>query len=437
MIKRTNYLNKLIESKENGFPKVITGIRRCGKSTLLNVLFREYLISSGVNENRIIFMDLTDTDNAKYCDPIYLNDHILELTKNKKGTYYVLLDEIQNVYSIINPNLTAGKHILAKKSDENVISFVNTILSLSKKNNIDLYVTGSNSKMLSTDIITEFRDKATNIQIGPLSFEEYYLYKGGSADVAINEYMVYGGMPLAILTKGEKKKGYLKSLFETTYFKDIIDRNNLKRSESLDELCNVLSECTGDLINVNSIYNAFSKTKNRPISKDTIENYINYFKDSFILKEANRYDVKGKKEIGALRKYYYCDTGLRNARLNFAYSGSGKLLENIVYNELLYNGYTVNIGTFEKVEKDNRHKSVKKTYEIDFVAKKGLKTYYIQVCDDISSIKTRQREIKPYIELKDQIQKVIVVNKPLEECLDENGFTIIGITDFLLKFINN
>lgn len=380
-------------------------------------------------------MDLTDTVNLKYCDPIYLNDRILELTKNKKACYYVFLDEIQNVYSIVNPNLTSGKHIPAKKGDENIVSFVNTVLSLSKKENIDLYITSSNSKMLSTDIVTEFRDKATNIQIGPLSFKEFYGFKGGSKNDALYEYMQYGGMPIAVLSETSKKREYLKSLFNTTYFKDIVERNNLRRSESLDELSNILSESIGDLINVNSVSIAFEKATAKKINKETVENYIRYFKESFILNEAIRYDVKGKSEIGALRKYYYTDIGLRNAKLNFAYSDTGKLLENVVYNELLFNGYTVNVGTFEKVEKDKNGKSIKKTYEIDFVAKRGIKSYYIQVCDNLSTIDTREREIKPYIKLNDQIQKIVVVNQPIDECLDENGFTIIGASDFLLKFI--
>jgi len=435
MIKRNVYLNRLIDSKENGFPKVITGIRRCGKSTLLNGLYREYLNEFGISDEQIIYMDLTDTDNLRYCDPIYLNEHILDLTKDKNSIYYVFLDEIQNVYTIINPNLTSGNHIPAKKGDENTVGFINTVLSLSKKRNIDLYITGSNSRMLSTDIITEFRDKATNIQIGPLSFEEFYEYKGGSKNDALYEYIQYGGMPLAVLSETSRKRDYLKSLFNTTYFRDIIERNNLRRNESLDELSNILSECTGDLMNVNSVSTAFEKATAKKINKETVENYIRYFKDSFILKEAKRYDVKGKSEIGALRKYYYTDTGLRNAKLNFAYSDMGKLLENVVYNELIYNGYTVNVGTFEKVEKDQNGKSIRKTYEIDFVAKRGIKSYYIQVCDNLSTAETRQREIKPYIKLNDQIQKIVVVNQPIDECLDENGFTIIGASDFLLRFI--
>lgn len=435
MIERSMYLKQLVDSKENGFPKVITGIRRCGKSTLLNVLYRNYLNSIGISNERIIFMDLTDTDNARYCDPVYLNEHIIELAKNDGETYFIFLDEIQNVYSIVNPNLTSGEHVLARKSDEHIISFVNTVLSLSKRENIDLYITGSNSRMLSTDIITEFRDKATNIHINPLSFEEFYNFKGGSENDALYEYMRYGGMPIAVLSEADKKRDYLKSLFETTYFRDIIERHNLRRSESLDDLCNILSECTGDLLNTSSLSKEFERVTKGIIDKDTVEDYIGYFKDSFILKEATRYDIKGKCEIGALRKYYYSDTGLRNARLNFAYPDLGKLLENVVFNELLYNGYTVNVGTYEKVEKNENGHNIKKNYEIDFVAKKGIRLYYIQVCEEFSTIETIQREIKPYIRLNDQIQKIVVVNRPIDESRDKNGFIIIGATEFLLRFI--
>lgn len=339
------------------------------------------------------------------------------------------------VYSIVNPNLTEGKHILAKNKDEEVITFVDVILGLSREKNIDLYVSGSNSKMLSSDIITQFRDKAVTIQVNPLSFEEFYEYKGGSKTDAIYEYMQFGGMPLAVLKEEDDKKEYLKSLFETTYFKDIIERNRLRKSESLDALCNIISECTGQSLNAEKISNTYQSVKHENIDKETVEKYIGYFQDSFLIKEARRYDLKGREEIGAQRKYYFTDTGLRNARLNFAFPDEGQMLENIIYNELNYNGYSVNIGTFDNVEKNENNKSVRKTNEVDFFARKGNRQYYIQVCEDINSAKTKNREYRPYLLLKDQVQKIIVINKPINECLDEHGFTIIGITDFLLRFI--
>ena len=434
MIKRDVYLKKLIDSKENGFPKVITGIRRCGKSYLLKEIYKKYLIESGINEKNIILLELDDQKNSYYRDPIYLGDYIRNLCVSTER-FYVFLDEIQRVYSIVNPALTDGKHILAREGDTEIISFVDIILGLSHEPNIDLYVTGSNSKMLSTDIVTEFRDKATNINLYPLSFEEFMSYTNLDEYRAINEYMQYGGMPLAVLKNEEEKRIYLKGLFETTYFKDIFEHNHLKRSEALDELCNIISEMTGELLNSQKIADTFKSVKHEDIDKRTVETYISYFKDAFLLNEARRYDVKGREEIGALQKYYFIDTGLRNARLNFAFPDEGQMLENIIYNELIYNGYTVNVGTYDKIEKNKLGQSVRKTYEIDFVATKGNRHYYIQVSSDLSNEDTKNREIKPYISLKDQIQKIIVINRPINEIRDKNGFTIIGISDFLLRFI--
>ncbi len=434
MIKRDKYLNQLLEVRNNGFPKIITGIRRCGKSFLLKEIYKEYLLSDNVAEKDIIIMELDDDRNIKYRDPLELGEYI-RLQCTDPTMHYVFLDEIQKVYPIINPNLTEGKHVPAGKTDLDTITFVDVILGLSREKNIDLYVTGSNSKMLSSDILTEFRDKATEIHLAPLSFEEYFNYVGGYETEAIYSYMQYGGMPLAVLKKDEEKKEYLKGLFETTYFRDIIERNNLRRGEELDELCNIVSSATGELLNSEKISNTFHSVRKSKIDKQTIEKYIGYFIDAFIIREVRRYDIKGRKEIGALRKYYFSDTGLRNARLNFAFPDEGQMLENIVYNELCYNGYSVNVGSFDTVEKNKEGKSVRKTNEIDFYANKGIRAYYIQVTADISDENTRSREIRPYVLLNDQIQKIIVVNKPIRETRDDKGFTIIGIADFLLRFI--
>jgi len=434
MIKREKYLNQLIKARNNGFPKVITGIRRCGKSYLLNEIYKEYLLSDKVSEDHIISIDLDEDKNAPYRDPIALGEYVRSICTGK-GEYYVFLDEIQKVYSIVNPNFMDGKHLPAKSTDMDIISFVDVVLGLSHEKNIDLYVTGSNSKMLSSDIITEFRDKATNIYLSPLSFDEFYNYVGGYEIEAFYSYMQYGGMPLAVLKEDEEKKEYLKKLFETTYFRDIIERNHLRRGEELDELCNIISASCGELLNSERISNTFLSVRKSKIDKNTVEDYVGCFIDAFLLREARRYDIKGRKEIGALRKYYFTDTGLRNARLNFAFPDEGQMIENIVYNELCYNGYSVNVGTFDSIEKDKNGKSVRKTNEIDFYANKGIRSYYIQVTADMSDQNTRKRELRPYNLLNDQIQKIIVVNKPIKESRDENGFTIIGVTDFLLRFI--
>lgn len=434
MIERTKYLNELINSKNNGFPKVITGIRRCGKSYLLKDIYSNYLKMIGVKEKEILLIELDDDKNAYLRNPIELGKYVRNMTAFNKMNY-VILDEIQRVYTIVNPELTEGKIVLAKGSDNETISFVDVVLGLSHEKNIDLYVTGSNSKMLSSDIVTEFRDKATNIHISPLSFEEYYNYVGGSKTDALYEYMQYGGMPLAVLKEESERKKYLISLFETTYFRDILEHNKLSKSESLDELCNIISVCTGDLLNSEKIANTFKSIKHEDINKQTVERYINFFIDAFLLREAKRYDLRGRNEIGALRKYYFLDTGLRNARLNFAYSDEGKLLENVIYNELVYNGYSVNVGTFDSIEKDKNNKSIRKTNEIDFYARKDNRLYYIQVTDNISDATTKAREYRPLFMINDQIRKIIVINKPINETRDENGFTIIGATDFMLRFI--
>ena len=434
MIKRDKYLSQLISARNNGFPKVITGIRRCGKSYLLKEIYKEYLINEGVPAEDILILELDDDRNVLYRDPIQLGSYIRQYSAGKK-TCYVFLDEIQKVYPLINPNLTEGKHIPAGKNDQEIISFVDVVLGLSREKNIDLYVTGSNSKMLSSDIITEFRDKATNIPLSPLSFEEYYKYVGGSAVEAIYEYMQYGGMPLAVLTDEDNKKEYLQGLFETTYFRDIIEHNHLRKSESLDELCDIISTLTGELLNAEKIANTYRSVKKEKINKQTVEKYLGYFKDAFMIREAKRYDLKGRAEIGALRKYYFIDTGLRNARLNFTFPDEGQMLENIVFNELMYKGFSVNVGSFDTVEKDKNGNSIRKTSEVDFFARKGNRKYYIQVSADISNSDTRAREIRPYLLLNDEIKKILVINRPIKETLDDNNFTIIGITDFLLKFL--
>ena len=434
MISRPNYLDKIVKAKNNGFPKVITGLRRCGKSYLLKEIYRNYLIEQGVDEDNILIIELDDDRYAKYRDPLALSEFVRDYCRDRECCY-AFLDEIQKVFTIVNPALTGGEHILAKESDTEVISFVDIVLGLSREENIDLYVTGSNSKMLSSDIVTEFRDKATNISLMPLSFEEYYGYVGGSTVEAVYNYMQFGGMPLAVLKSEDDKKDYLKGLFETTYFRDIIEHNALRKSESLDELCNIISTQTGELLNTEKIANTYKSVKHENIDRLTVEKYLNMFIDSFVIREARRYDLKGRAEIGAQRKYYFVDTGLRNARLNFTFGDEGQMLENVVFNELCYNSYSVSVGSFDTIIKNDAGKSERRTNEVDFYATKGNRMYYIQVTADMNDEKTRAREIRPFMLLNDQIQKIIVVNKPINETRDENGFTVIGIADFLLRFI--
>ncbi len=433
---RPKYLNKLINAKWNGFPKIITGIRRCGKSYLLKEIFHKHLVESGVPEKNIIFLELDDAKNSSYRNPLELNNFILKICADKNEQFYVFLDEIQRVYTIVNPDLTDGKILLATEKDPETISFVDVVLGLSHEKNIDLYVTSSNSKMLSSDIVTEFRDKATEIHMAPLSFGEFYeaVKEKMEKQEALYEYMQYGGMPLAVLKDKNEKEEYLKGLFRTTYFKDILERNKLRKTEAMDELCTILATCTGELLNAEKLANTFLSKRHEKIDKETVTSYINAFLGAFILSEAKRYDLKGRKFINSTRKYYFSDPGLRNARLDFIYPDEGQILENIVYNELCYNGWNINIGTFDSIEKANG-KSVRKNYEVDFMATRESETIYLQITDNMANAETKKREIRPYLLLNDQIKKIIVVNRPVKTTKDENGFTVVGMQEFLLQFL--
>lgn len=434
MIKRDRYLERLIRYRDNGMPKVITGIRRCGKSYLLQRIFTDYLLSTGVPEDHIVILNLDSVENQAYCDPIALNDRVKELCSGE-GRYYVIIDEIQNVRPIVNPIFTDGRHVYAKDKEDNAITFVNTVLGLSSYPNIDLYITGSNSRMLSTDVQTEFRGKAININVRPLSFEEYLDYVQIDRDRAFSEFLIYGGMPQAVTSDPEDKKTYLKDLYETTYLKDIVERYRFRKEEALNQLSVLLATCVGQLINSHMLASLFRERTGGRIDEDTVESYLNAFQDSFLLQEAPRYDVKGKRIIGSTRKFYYIDNGLRNARCGFIYDDIGQLLENVVYNELIFNGFTASVGSYDRFEKNSEGKTIRKSMEIDFLAERDSEQYYIQVCSDISDIKTRDRERKPFIYLNDNILKILVVDSPIGQYRDKDGFIVIGITDFLLRFL--
>lgn len=436
MIKRDIYLNKLIKSRNNGFPKIITGIRRCGKSYLLKEIYKNYLIEDGVDENLIISIDLENLNNYKYRDPFELDFYIRSICSSKEKIYYVFIDEIQLVNELKNPIFSNGIHTIASKDDVDTVGFIEVVLGLSKENNIDLYLTGSNSKMLSNEIATKFRDRATNINLFPLSFYEFYLYIGGSKKDALDTYLLYGGMPLVVLEDDkQRKKDYLKGLFNLTYLKDILEKNKVDKTEFLDELCNILSSETGCLINSNRISDIYMSRKKLKIDPSTVNKYINYFIDSYLIQEAKRYDIKGHKELGSLKKYYYIDNGLRNARLNFNFQDRGFLLENIIYNELKFNGYTINIGKVEKIEKDKNGKSIRKEYEIDFIAEKDERKFYIQVTDNIINSSVYEREIKPFISVNNQIKKILVVNDEIESFVDDYGFIVMSASKFMLEYI--
>ena len=405
IIERNVYLNKLINRKENGLIKVITGIRRCGKSFLLNELFVKLLIESGVKDDHIIKIALDREENKKYHDSKLLNEYILSNIKDDK-MHYVILDEIQLV-----------------KGFEFVLN------GLLYENNIDVYVTGSNSKFLSSDIITEFRGRGDQVRVYPLSFSEFVSAYDGDKYEAWNEYVTYGGLPL-ILTKktDEEKSQYLKEEFEKTYIKDIIERNNIQRVDTLDSIVNMLASAVGSLTNPQKIYDTFKSNGERKLSLNTVNSYIRNIEDSFIVNKSNRYDIKGKKYIQTPQKYYFTDIGLRNARLNFRQQEENHLMENIIYNELLLRGYNVDVGVVEI-----REKSQRKQLEVDFVCNQGNKRYYVQVALNLDTKEKTQQESKSLNNIGDSFKKIIVVKDNIKLWRNEDGILIIGIQEFLLN----
>ena len=404
-IKRDIYLNKLINRKENGLIKIITGIRRCGKSYLLDPLFKNYLLESGVKEDHIIKLELDKEENKKYRDSHELNEYIKSQIKDK-NMYYILLDEIQMV--------------------EGFESVLNSFLY---ERNLDVYVTGSNSKFLSSDIITEFRGRGDEIKVFPLSFSEYVEAFKGDKQTAWNEYVLYGGLPLILSKKSDEEKSkYLKDLFDQTYIKDIIERNNIQRVDILDSIINMLASSVGSLTNPKKIYDTFVSNGEKGISSNTVNSYIKYIEDSFIVNKSDRYDVKGKKYIQTPQKYYFSDIGLRNARLNFRQQEENHIIENIIYNELIVRGYNVDVGVVELREGNQR-----KQLEVDFVCNLGNKRYYVQSALNLDTREKTIQEERPLMNINDNFKKIIVVKDTMKHWITEEGILVIGIQEFLLN----
>ena len=404
-IKREQYLNELVSSRENKLIKVITGIRRCGKSYLLDLIFKNYLLESGIKEDHIVKLNLDLIENKKYREPMELFNYVMGKVTDKE-MYYILLDEIQLV--------------------DNFEDVLNSFL---KKTNLDVYVTGSNSKFLSTDIITEFRGRSTEIKIYPLSFSEFVELKNVSIDTAWKEYILYGGLPPVILQEDEKqRREYLHSLFETTYIKDIIERNDIKRKDVLDSVINILASSVGSLTNPMNIYKTYTSVGDKDISINTITSYIEYIENAFLVKKVERYDVKGRKYISTPFKYYFTDLGLRNVRLNFRQQEENHIMENIIFNELLIRGYTVDVGVVETRNSDGRT-----YYEIDFICNMASNRYYIQSALNIDSKEKNYQESRPLNCVGDNFKKIIVVKDDINPWHNEDGILIIGIKDFLLN----
>lgn len=426
MIARPDYLNKLISKKENGLIKIITGNRRCGKSYLLFTIYHEYLVSAGIAENQIIELALDETVNAKYRNPIELDSYIRSLVSDKSKQYYVFLDEIQKVDEIQNPYVD---------NPNSKITFVDTVLGLMKIKNVDLYITGSNSKMLSSDILTEFRDRGDEIRVYPLSFAEFYASFKGDKNEAWKEYYTYGGMPLAVMKKTpEEKSKYLKDLFTGTYLKDVLERHTITNSTSdLEELLNIISSSIGSLTNPLNLSNTFKTVKKRNLAPETISTYLDYFKDAFLIDSAVRYNIKGKKYISTPLKYYFVDVGLRNARLNFRQQEENHIMENIIFNELKIRGFDVDIGVIEHNTKDATGKSRRNFLEIDFIANRGNNRFYIQSALHLDTQEKMEQETQSLNRIHDSFKKIVVVKDDIEPWQDDKGIQYIGIEQFLLE----
>lgn len=410
IIRRDTYLNKLISKKQNGLIKVITGIRRCGKSYLLFNLFRNYLIESGVDSSHIIEMTFDSYENKRYRDPEIFFPYIKEKISDS-GLYFILLDEIQLL--------------------EDFESILN---SLSRLPNTDIYVTGSNAKFLSKDIITEFRGRGDEVHMYPLSFSEFMSVYDGDKRDGWNEYMVYGGIPLVLNQKThEQKSAFLKSLFNEVYITDILGRNRIRNKEELEELLDIVSSAVGSLTNSNKLAQTFKSIKNKSINKSTIKKYLDSLCDSFLIEESRRYDVKGRKYIDTPLKYYFSDMGLRNARLNFRQIEETHIMENIIYNELRMRGYDVDVGVVTANEITGDGKKIRKQREIDFVCNMGSKRYYIQSAFALHDRAKIEQEEKPLLLSGDGFKKIIVTKDAPAPLYDEQGILSMSIYDFLLN----
>ena len=408
-IKRDRYLNLLISKKHNGLIKVITGMRRCGKSYLLFNLFKDYLLSEGIEESHIIEIAFDAYENKQFRDPDVLYPYLKEQIKDD-GMYYVLLDEVQ---------------LLGE--------FEAILNSLTRMKNVDVYVTGSNARFLSKDVITEFRGRGDEVHMYPLSFAEFMSVYPGAKQDGWNEYMLYGGLPLVLsFTAPDQKIAFLKSLFEETYISDIVGRHNIRNKAELEELLNILSSAIGSLTNPEKLAATFRSVKNKKISSNTIKKYIDYLCDSFLIDRAVRYDVKGKKYIDTPVKYYFTDMGLRNARLNFRQLEETHSMENMIFNELKIRGFNVDVGVIMQYDTNEKGNSVRKQLEIDFVCNKGSKRYYIQSAYAIPDQAKMEQEQRSLMRTGDFFKRIIITKDTPAPYYNENGVLIMSVYDFLL-----
>ena len=410
IIKRDFYLNQIIDRKHNGLIKIISGIRRCGKSFLLFELFKQHLLDNGVNEAHIITTALDGYKQEQFRNPDVYYEYITSQIKDE-DMYYILLDEVQ----------------LMDK-------FESVLNGLMRIKNLDIYVTGSNSKFLSSDVVTEFRGRGDEIKVYPLSFSEFYSTKETDFETAWNEYLTFGGMPLILsYNKTEDKVKYLQNLFKETYLKDIIERNKIKNTEELEELFKIVASGIGCLTNPKRLENSFQSLKQVNLSAPAIKQYLDYLENAFIINKVIRYDIKGKKYINTPYKYYFTDTGLRNACLSFRQNEETHLMENVIYNELHRRGFSIDVGNVEIIDKASDNTYVRKNTEVDFVANLGSRRYYIQSALEMPTEEKKAQEEKSLLGIKDAFKKIVIVKNSVIPYQDENGITIIGLKDFLLN----
>lgn len=409
-IKRDYYLNKLIAKKHNGLIKVITGIRRCGKSYLLFTLFKNHLTESGVADDHIIEIPFDSFENKKYRDPEILYPYVKEQIADD-GMYYILLDEVQ---------------LLGE--------FESVLNGFMRMKNVDVYVTGSNARFLSKDIITEFRGRGDELHIQPLSFAEFMSVYDGNKYDGWNEYVLYGGLPPVVLLRtAEQKIELLKSLFQETYINDIISRHSIKHRDEFEELINILASAIGSLTNPKKLTDTFKSKKNKVISSNTIKSYLDYLCDAYVVSRATRYDIKGKKYIDTPQKYYFSDVGIRNACINFRQLEENHTMENVIYNELIARNFNVDVGIITATGKDNDGKSVRKQLEVDFVCNKGSKRYYVQSAFSIPDREKMEQESNSLLRIDDSFKKIIVVKDLPAPTYTEDGILVISVYDFLLN----
>lgn len=423
MLPRKQYVDELIRLKDNGRVKIITGLRRSGKSVLLFELFQGYLLNEGVTSRQIIGIQLDDLRNIKYRNPLELDKYIRSQITDAEKRFYVFIDEIQLVSEMQNPYVD---------DPEAKITFVDVVLGLIKIKNADIYVTWSNSKMLSSDVLTQFRDRGDEVRVFPLSFAEFYDAYEGDKREAWQDYYTYGGMPMILgMDTHERKSRYLRDLFERTYIKDIIERNKIRNDEEvLGILLDVLASGIGSLTNPSKLSNTFKSERNISLAPDTIDKYLDCFEDAYLIQKAVRYDVKGRKYIKTPSKYYYTDPGLRNARLGFRQIEETHLMENILYNDLIRRGFDVDVGVVEIATMEDG-KKVRRQLEVDFVINRGNDRYYIQSALTIADPEKKEQEIASLLRIPDSFKKIVVVKDYLNPWKDDHGIQYVGIEHFL------